>query len=152
MPYIIDGHNLIPKVPGISLQDIDDEEKLINLLQDFARINQTSIEVYFDKAPAGFASSKQLGRVKAIFVSDKTIADERIIKRIQTMGKNAKNWTVVTSDRMIITNARASHAKLLTSDEFSKKLVREVDSKGCTQMKDTEMSEVELAEWLKLFG
>jgi hypothetical protein len=68
------------------------------------------------------------------------------------MGKNAKNWTVVTSDRMIITNARASHAKLLTSDEFSKKLVREVDSKGCTQMKDTEMSEVELAEWLKLFG
>ena len=30
MPYIIDGHNLIPKIPGIDLQDLDDEQKLID--------------------------------------------------------------------------------------------------------------------------
>ena len=27
MPYIIDGHNLIPKVSGLSLGDMDDEQQ-----------------------------------------------------------------------------------------------------------------------------
>ena len=28
MPYIIDGHNLIPNVPGLDLNKIDDEIQL----------------------------------------------------------------------------------------------------------------------------
>ena len=30
--YVVDGHNLVPKVPGMSLSDPDDETKLISLL------------------------------------------------------------------------------------------------------------------------
>ena len=86
MPYLIDGHNLIPKIPGLSLQDIDDELKLIQLLQDYTRITQTTLEVYFDHAPAGHDRTQRLGRVKVIFVSDKTIADEMIIRRVQGVG------------------------------------------------------------------
>ena len=33
MPTIIDGHNLIPKVRGLSLQRLDDELELIQKLQ-----------------------------------------------------------------------------------------------------------------------
>ena len=36
MPYLIDGHNLIPK-SGIRLEAVDDELELIAALQDFAR-------------------------------------------------------------------------------------------------------------------
>ena len=38
MPYLIDGHNLIPKVAGLSLKAVDDEMQLIELLQEFCRI------------------------------------------------------------------------------------------------------------------
>jgi hypothetical protein len=34
MPYIVDGHNLIPKVPGLNLQDMEDELQLVELLQE----------------------------------------------------------------------------------------------------------------------
>ena len=53
MPYIIDGHNLIPRIPDLSLQDIDDEMQLVEMLQDFCRISRKKVEVYFDNAPPG---------------------------------------------------------------------------------------------------
>ncbi|MBL0344247.1 hypothetical protein [Candidatus Villigracilis affinis] len=50
MPYLIDGHNLIPKV-GLRLDSPNDELELARLLQDFARIKRQPVEVYFDGAP-----------------------------------------------------------------------------------------------------
>ena len=50
MPYLIDGHNLIPKIPGLSLEMLDDEDRLIELLQEFARVRRQRIEVFFDQA------------------------------------------------------------------------------------------------------
>lgn len=44
MPYLIDGHNLIPKI-GLRLSEPDDELELIRLLQDFARLRRQPIEV-----------------------------------------------------------------------------------------------------------
>ena len=36
MPYLIDGHNLIPKL-GLRLESLDDEMELIAILQEFCR-------------------------------------------------------------------------------------------------------------------
>ena len=36
MHYLIDGHNLIARVPGLSLADPDDEVKLLQLLKRWA--------------------------------------------------------------------------------------------------------------------
>jgi uncharacterized protein len=152
MPYIIDGHNLIPKIPGINLQDMDDEQKLIDLLQEYARISQDNLEVYFDRAPLGQAKTKQKGRVKVIFVTEKTIADERIIKRIRTLGNSASNWVVVTSDRRIQADARESRARSMSSEEFAQKLARTVDEERSKRSSDQAMSDTELESWMKLFG
>ncbi len=38
--YIIDGHNLIPKLPGRSLRELDDEMALVGLLQTFGRLRR----------------------------------------------------------------------------------------------------------------
>jgi predicted RNA-binding protein with PIN domain len=151
MPYIIDGHNLIPKLPGFSLSDADDEQKLIDLLLEFARVKQSTLEVYFDKAPAGFANTRQLGRVKAVFVSEKTIADTRIMSRIKSLGNSARNWVVVTSDRRIIADAKAAHAGALSSDIFAKQIMATLDSKGDNPSQSREMTPEELDNWLKLF-
>ena len=37
MPYLIDGHNLIPKL-GLRLDLPDDEMQLIGILQEFCRL------------------------------------------------------------------------------------------------------------------
>jgi hypothetical protein len=46
MPYLIDGHNLIAKIPTISLESIDDEMELVNLLQEFCQRRQKQVEVF----------------------------------------------------------------------------------------------------------
>lgn len=151
MPYLIDGHNLIPKIPGLSLQDVDDELKLIQILQDYSRLTQSSVEVYFDRAPAGYDKTRQLGRVKAIFVSEKTIADEMIIRRIKTLGRSAQNWTVVTSDRRIQADAKESRAIRLSSEEFARILMATLEKGRQGSAGDREMSADELDSWINLF-
>ena len=54
MPYLIDGHNLIPKL-GLRLDSIDDESELIAILQEFSRRERRQVEVFFDGAPAARA-------------------------------------------------------------------------------------------------
>ena len=58
MPYLIDGHNLIPRIPGLSLKDLDDETALIQILQRFAARQGSRVDVFFDRAPPGQADSK----------------------------------------------------------------------------------------------
>ena len=48
MPILIDGHNLIGRLPAISLQDPDDEEKLARMLSSYRARTGKSITVVFD--------------------------------------------------------------------------------------------------------
>jgi len=48
---IIDGHNLIPKVSGIQLSDPEDENKLLEMLNEYCRLSRTQAEVFFDGSP-----------------------------------------------------------------------------------------------------
>jgi hypothetical protein len=52
MPYLIDGHNLIPKL-GLRLDSMEDEMELVSILQEFCRLEDRQVEVYFDGAPPG---------------------------------------------------------------------------------------------------
>src|SRR5574341_985144 len=96
MPYLIDGHNLIPKM-GLRLDSIDDDMELISMLQEFCRVQRKQAEVYFDGAPAPQVETRKLGTVTAHFVPLSRTADDAIRKHLKRLGKNAKNWTVVTS-------------------------------------------------------
>jgi len=118
MAIIIDGHNLIAQLPGISLSDPEDEEKLIKLLQEYCRIRRKTVEVYFDRAPAGYAGKEKHGLVQAIFVPTGSTADEAIMARLKKLGKRAKNVRVVSSDRQVQQAARALHATVISSDAF----------------------------------
>lgn len=150
MPFLIDGHNLIPKL-GLRLDEPDDELELVRLLQDFARIRRQQVEVYFDGAPAGQAGMRKLGRIKAHFVRLGQSADAAIRKRLETMGKEAKNWVVVSSDHEVQSAARIHQAGFIRSEEF----VRQIRSALTADAKQTNegqtISAQEVAEWMKLF-
>jgi predicted RNA-binding protein with PIN domain len=123
MPYLVDGHNLIPHIPGITLKDLEDEQALIGHLKDFAARVRTRIEVFFDQAPPSRAGSQSFGMVKAHFIRQGTTADQAIISRLKKMGGESKNWTVVTSDREILAEARSIHSKTLSSKDFARLLL-----------------------------
>jgi predicted RNA-binding protein with PIN domain len=153
MGYLIDGHNLIPKIPGMNLDQMDDETDLIGILQSFCAAKQKDAVVFFDGAPPGYDGTRSYGRVTAVFVRQGKTADSAIREYLHQLGKAAKNWVVVTSDRQILSEARTMGAGMLSSTAFSQQIV--TASGACPKgKKGTEamLSEDELKDWMDLFG
>ena len=150
MPYLIDGHNLIPKV-GLRLDSPDDELELVAILQNFARLKRQQVEVYFDGAPIGQAGTRRLGMIRAHFVRLGQTADNAIRARLIRMEKDARNWIVVSSDREVQSAARMAHAKFISSEEFVKSLREMHNSAPKSDLDEKNLSAAEVDNWLKIF-
>jgi hypothetical protein len=138
----------------MSLRAIDDEEQLIGLLQVFQRVRRAKVEVFFDKAPAGQARTKSYGNVTAHFVRQGLPADEAIIQRLRRLGKDARNWSVVSSDRHVQAEANALQAQVISSDDFSLRLEEALrpQTPGPTASGgEGKLADSEVEEWLKIF-
>lgn len=154
MPYLIDGHNLIGQLPQISLSEIDDEQRLIELLQDFCNQHGRTAEVYFDNAPPGVARARSYGRLIAYYTRAGKSADQAIFERLHRLGKEARNWTVVSSDRQVQAMAKAVLAKVLSSAEFARQLKGTATQKRTPPPEkgdDPQLRSDEIEEWLSLF-
>ena len=150
MLYLIDGHNLIPKL-GLHLDSMDDEDELISRLQEYCRLRRARLEVYFDGAPAGHAAVRNAGAVTAHYVRKGSSADAAIEVRLGQMGKIAKNWTVVSSDGRVQHAAHAVHAGVLTSEEFAREISK-AQAAGSSLLKgEATLAPEEVEEWLKEF-
>jgi predicted RNA-binding protein with PIN domain len=149
MPYLIDGHNLIPKL-GLRLDLMDDEMELIAILQEFCRLECKQAEVFFDGAPVPHAGTRKLGPVTAHFVRLGSTADDAIRKRLKALKRNARNWTVVSSDRQVQAEAHASQAEVISSDTFAVILKQARDS-APKPNSERKLSQKEVDDWLKLF-
>lgn len=153
MRYLIDGHNLIGKMPGMSLRALDDEQQLIGLLQSFYLVRRKPMEVYFDQAPAGFSGMRKYGMIIAHFVRQGKTADDAIRDRLLAMGVQAKEVIVVTSDRQVQANAHNAHAQVVTSEEFARDVFATQEQRRAPGKAGGEgMSTDEIDEWLELFG
>ena len=150
MPYLIDGHNLIPKL-GLRLDSVDDEMELISILQEYCRPERKQVEVFFDGAPTPHAGIRKLGIVTAHFVRRGTTADNAIRNRVKGLGKGARNWTVVSSDRQIQAEARAAQAEVVSSDSFAS-LLKQARTSAPKPTTERKLSKEELDDWLKQFG
>jgi predicted RNA-binding protein with PIN domain len=153
MPYLIDGHNLIPKLPGISLKEIDDEMRLVQLLQEFCRVRQKHAEVFFDNAPPGGTKPRTFGRVVARFVRQGRTADQAIREKLSRLGGEARNWTVVSSDREVQASARAARAKIMPAENFALQL-EEFLTEGSADNSEQAggLSSQAVDEWMEFFG
>ena len=149
MAYLIDGHNLIPKL-GLHLDSMDDEMELLSILQEFCRRERKQVEVYFDGAPVPHAGTRKRGTLSAHFVPLGKSADSAIRDHLKRLGKSARNWIVVTSDRQVQAEARAARAQIISSDSFAGQLQQ---MRGATPKptSDRKLSDDEVKEWLKLF-
>lgn len=151
MSYLIDGHNLIPWVRGLSLQRLDDEMELVQRLQVFCRVRRQTVEVFFDRAAPGRAGSRNFGMVRAVFVPQSSTADEVIRDRLKKLGTKAKHWKVVSSDRQVQAEVRASHAEVIPSDQFAAILESTLLQAAKNPSERQGLSADEVDEWLKMF-
>lgn len=158
MNYLIDGHNLIARTPGLSLDDPDDEAKLVQLLRRWTAADQRrKVTVIFDAGlPAGEAKHLSGGGVKAVFAPNNSSADAVIIRRLEAIG-NPPEFVVITSDRAVAGAAARRRVAVQSSESFAAAMIADrrfgKDKKGPTERPDAPaMSPDEMREWLALFG
>jgi predicted RNA-binding protein with PIN domain len=153
MNYIVDGHNLISKLSGLSLSMPDDEERLIEVLEAYSKQRGHRVEVYFDKAPIGQAGVQNYGLVKAHFVSEKGTADDAIHKRLARLGKAARNWVLVSSDRSVQAAGHTVHASVVSSEEFASQLEasKQASREEVKPGEDKPLTEAEVRQWEQIF-
>ncbi len=159
MQYLIDGHNLIGKMPDIELDDPDDEITLVLRLRSWsARSRKRRVLVVFDRGlPGGVDKGLSTGKVQVIFASGGQTADSILIGRIMS-ARNPREYTLVSSDNRIIREARARGMPMLRAEEFAPKLAKtkETDNGGSeahdsSPAMDRQLSDVEVEMWLDLF-
>jgi len=92
--------------------------------------------------------------VRAHFVRQGTTADQAMIKHLSRIGKEAKNWTVVTSDREILVEAKSAHSQILRSSQFAAQLksVKSRISSDADKGDAPEVPEGEVDYWLDQFN
>jgi uncharacterized protein len=151
MVLLVDGHNLIPHIPGMNLSDPDDEAQLIRLLQEYCRLRRKRAEVFFDRAPAGWAGSKSFGLVQAHFVHEGNTADAAMLAHLKKLGKRAKNVTVVSSDRQVKAAAQAVHAKVMTAEAFAAAWQSLAEQAPELDPRDRLLSDDEVRAWEQVF-
>lgn len=152
MQYIIDGHNLIPNIRGLTLSDLDDEQALIDLLTPFLRAKKSRAMIFFDRAATGQAGQRNFGLIKAVFVPAGQTADSAIASYIRQLKGASQNHTLVSSDRTVQASARAYHAAVLTSQEFSQLLQRFYEQEPQAAPTERALSPEEVKQWKDLFN
>jgi hypothetical protein len=162
MHYLIDGHNLIGRMPDIGLDDPDDEVKLVLRLRSWsARSRGRRVTVIFDRGlPGGKDNGLSTSKVQVVFASSGQPADSLLIKRIKSV-KNPREMTVVTSDNHILRIARERRLPVLKAEDFASKLSPLAGTAGDLEPKknlaangletDPQLSDIEVDMWLDLF-
>ena len=149
MPLLIDGHNLIGRLPDIRLDDPDDEAKLVARLRTYSARTGKRMTVVFDHGlPGGHSRGLSGGGVKVVFAAASRSADGILRERIRR-ARDPRGLTVVTSDREVQVAAEARGVRVVRSDEFAAQLSAPPIA---PEEKDVQLSAEEVEEWLKVFG
>ncbi len=151
MPVLIDGHNLIGKLPDISLADPDDEARLVTRLQAYAGRTGKRVTVVFDRGlPGGPSDHLSGGRVKVVFAPTGRSADGVLRERIRS-ARNPGGLIVVSSDREVVAAAERRGARAVRAEAFARDLEPPAGRVG--GVKETgEPTPEEVEDWLIEFG
>jgi len=123
---LIDGHNLIGKMPNVSLSDPDDELKLLRALENYHAMHpHEAMLVVFDPSRDGHGGwspmRSDMAGIAVRFAPRGSTADA-VIARIVREEKRPRGIIVVSSDNAVRKSAQERGAKTMTSEEFVVKL------------------------------
>ena len=151
MPLLIDGHNLIGRMPDISLADLDDEVELVQRLRRYCMRHRRRATVVFDRGlPSGRDLNLSSPPVTVVFAPLHSTADAVIKGRINR-ARDPRGLLVVSSDREVQQAARRRRAQVVSAEEFAARL-SDAPPPAEAESKEAVVSEREINEWLELFG
>jgi len=149
MPILVDGHNLIGKLPTLSLEDPHDEEKLVRLLSSYRARSGKRITVVFDPGAAfSLPQVRKVGGVEVVFAPHNSSADVVIARRVGA-SRNPGGWLVVTSDQGLAEKVRQRGARVQSAEAFADQLSQSPEPGS--DWKDTPLAPDEVEAWLGLF-
>lgn len=150
MPILIDGHNLIGHLPMLSLQDPDDEEKLVGLLQSYQARSGKAVTVVFDPGTAfALSSTRRFGEIRVTFAAQGSSADA-VITGLVRRSREPHGWLVITSDGRLAETVRQQGARVRSAEDFAAELVAAPDE--APDWKEVPPSPDDVDKWLALFG
>ena len=135
MAYIIDGHNLIGVLPDISLDQPDDEARLLDQLQSYRARGAGPMIVFFDSNPLS-AANLAPSHARAIpsrpgmevrYATRGKTADDAIIDFLHD-SRQPGQYAVVTNDAALISRVKGLGASVLRANEFSVQMARQARS------------------------
>jgi len=149
MPLLVDGHNLIGRMPDMSLADADDEAELVRRLRRYCQRNRRRATVVFDGGLiGGIAPALSAPPVEVVFAAEDESADRILVRRIRR-ARDPRGLLVVSSDRAVQEAARAQGARVIASETFAAQLAGH--SAGRREPgKPVAVGSVD--EWLRAFG
>jgi len=148
LTYIIDGNNLIGKIPLLmNLQKKDrhaSREKLVYMLDRYFIKKKVNVTLHLDGHPANKINSSKM----KIVYSENQTADEKIKKQI-SQSKSPRNIMVVTSDSNLAQFAKVCSSTVVSSEQFSSEMSKTnsgLDEESIIRQIDN------VEEFKKLFG
>jgi predicted RNA-binding protein with PIN domain len=156
MHLLVDGHNLIGQMPGLSLADADDEARLVLLLRGYAnRKRGRQVVIVFDRGVYGHPQRLDGYGVTCHFAKSPQDADTQLIRRLRAL-RRPREWALVSSDRQVARVAEECGVRVLPAHEFAAQLFASTTSTAPAQpppeKPDVRLSPAEVEEWLRMFG
>ena len=142
--YIIDGNNLIGKIPD--LHGLDKKvlrAKLAFILERYFYNKKVKVSLHFD----GFANAQIRARGLKIIYSENRIADDKIRDEI-SYAKNPKLITLVSSDNALRDFAKKNSCTIISSEEFN----REMNKPANVNDEEKLIKGIDNEEMKRLFG
>jgi predicted RNA-binding protein with PIN domain len=131
---------------------MDDEKRLIEIVQEYCRLARRSAELFFDGAPQPETNNRKNGLVHVHFVKLGYSADDAMIHYLHNLAKDRSNLAVVSSDHRIRNAALSVGCKSISSDAFAREMTKVFSSEIAVQeTKNKTPSTSEVEEWLNLF-
>lgn len=118
---LVDGHNLIGKLPNISLSDPDDEAKLVRVLENYHAMHaHEDILVVFDPARdgGGWRGSQARGGAVSVRFAPRGVSADDVLARVVRDARSPRSITVISSDNAVRRAVRVHGAKVLRAEEF----------------------------------
>lgn len=148
MPLLIDGHNLIGRMPDLSLENPNDEAALVRRLRQYCWRHHRRATVVFDAGlPGGRSPVLSSPEVQVIFAPQGQTADALLRQRIRR-ARDPAGLIVVSSDHSVQAAAKARGARVIPAETFAAELTASSE----TEDDEKPRSVGDLEEWLRLFN
>jgi predicted RNA-binding protein with PIN domain len=155
MSIIVDGYNYIGRSQKLRLNDPKARDTIISLFGQYCRKTRKSLIIVFDGTySVNLANRKrQYGRVKVIYTSPVSSADDLIKKMIREHPpQQRKGFLIVTSDEDIVQCAKDHRVAWVRSEDFEQTVHRTLAVLPKIDRTNIRLSPEEVQKWLEIFG